>query len=1030
MKPIKLTMTAFGPYKDKEVIHFDDLGDNRLFVIAGNTGAGKTTIFDAICFALYGAASGQDRESNAMLRSDFAEDHVHTAVELLFDLKCKQYRILRQLGHVKKGNKTKTGERYEFFEMTSDGEIPCVDRQIVSEINCKMEQLIGLTQDQFKQIVMLPQGEFRKLLTSQTENKEEILRRLFKTETYQAITERLKQKKLATEEAFRQADQELKQYIAQIHATLPIREEGALFQTLEQENYNMNQVLQGLQEECRYYEGKIITDKKIYEHAYHMHDKKQKEFYQATTINERFAELNQKQARLKELELQETAHSQKKGKLEQAERAQGIILLEQQRNDWLQEEENKKRHLTEAKRNKQLIDEQVNQANINFEAEEKREPKREALRKQLDKLKEYLPIVEQIDKMNRSLIDLEKQTNQASEALYSTEQSLTKKNAQMEQVDKQINQLDQLVAKLPDLQEELITMREQYRLVRDYRKLMEQQILLKNEAKQKQKTAIQMKGNYNKLEQAWMDNQAVYLAAHLHDGEACPVCGSVDHPNKATQQREAVTKEQLEKARREFERLDGEYRDVLGKLKANQDDVRAKTTELEMHHIVITSAKQKEDQLAAAGKQLSAEVEQLKQQRNQLGERKRELEKLRSSCKELEAKYKEQQQRDHQLKLKLAQEETLYQERIQFVPENMRILSELKEQLSKTQSNLKKLEQAWEEVQKQQQKSKEEQMKASSEVTHAKKQLEEAIQKRDKAVTQFIQALEKEHFYSEESYQKAKMPESERLALKEELEQYDQTKSMLREQVQELKNVLTDKHQFDLTVIQTELNHWKEEYEAALDRLNKSKHYGQEAQALKQYIQQGIEKTTERERRLQRIADLYDTVRGQNNRKVSFERYLQIEYLEQIIAAGNERLKELSNGQYVFIRSDRQESHGKQSGLALDVYDAYTGQTRDVKTLSGGEKFNASLSLALGMSDVIQSFQGAISIDTMFIDEGFGTLDEEALNKAIDTLVDLQRSGRMIGIISHVQELKTIFPAVLEVSKSKDGSSRTKFIIK
>lgn len=195
-------MTAFGPYKDKEVIHFDDLGDNRLFVIAGNTGAGKTTIFDAICFALYGAASGQDRESNAMLRSDFAEDHVHTAVELLFDLKCKQYRILRQLGHVKKGNKTKTGERYEFFEMTSDGEIPCVDRQIVSEINCKMEQLIGLTQDQFKQIVMLPQGEFRKLLTSQTENKEEILRRLFKTETYQAITERLKQKKIGDRRSF------------------------------------------------------------------------------------------------------------------------------------------------------------------------------------------------------------------------------------------------------------------------------------------------------------------------------------------------------------------------------------------------------------------------------------------------------------------------------------------------------------------------------------------------------------------------------------------------------------------------------------------------------------------------------------------------------------------------------------------------------------------------------------------------------------------------------------------------------------
>src|SRR5699024_10699057 len=138
----------------------------------------------------------------------------------------------------------------------------------------------------------------------------------------------------------------------------------------------------------------------------------------------------------------------------------------------------------------------------------------------------------------------------------------------------------------------------------------------------------------------------------------------------------------------------------------------------------------------------------------------------------------------------------------------------------------------------------------------------------------------------------------------------------------------------------------------------------------------------------------------------------------------------LSNGQFLLMRSDRQESHGRQSGLALDVYDGYTGQTRDVKTLSGGEKFNASLCLALGMSDVIQSFQGNISINTMFIDEGFGSLDEESLNKSIETLVELQESGRMIGIISHVQELKTVFPAILEVTKTHSGYSETEFMIK
>lgn len=189
-------------------------------------------------------------------------------------------------------------------------------------------------------------------------------------------------------------------------------------------------------------------------------------------------------------------------------------------------------------------------------------------------------------------------------------------------------------------------------------------------------------------------------------------------------------------------------------------------------------------------------------------------------------------------------------------------------------------------------------------------------------------------------------------------------------------------------------------------------------------------KTAESERQFNVVADLHDVIRGQNSKKVSFERYLQIDYLDQIIDAANQRLRDLSNGQYSLIRSDRQEAHGRQSGLALDVYDEYTGQTRDVKSLSGGEKFNASLCLALGMSDVIQSFQGNISIDTMFIDEGFGSLDEESLNKSIDTLVDLQQTGRMIGVISHVKELKAIFPAILEVTKTKEGYSETRFVVK
>src|SRR5699024_4736855 len=278
MRPIKLTLIAFGPYKDKEEIDFTELGEHNLFVISGKTGSGKTTIFDGISFALYGSASGEDRDTVLMLRSQFADDNLHTAVEFIFELKGRKYRGLRELGHIKKRKKTKTkignkkrenkkktGKKYEFFEIKDDGEIPKVDRQIVSEINKKIEDLIGLTQEQFKQIVMLPQGEFRKFLTSETENKEAILRRLFKTEPYQNIEYRLKEKQDELKEVYNKDAQQLESLTKNIVATLPEREDSHLFQLLQEESYNTYQVLEELVSESEYYRKKLIQDEKDYQ---------------------------------------------------------------------------------------------------------------------------------------------------------------------------------------------------------------------------------------------------------------------------------------------------------------------------------------------------------------------------------------------------------------------------------------------------------------------------------------------------------------------------------------------------------------------------------------------------------------------------------------------------------------------------------------------------------------------------------------------------------------------------------------------
>ena len=236
MRPLKLTMIAFGPYRDEETIDFSLLEDRRLFVISGNTGAGKTSIFDAICFALYGFASGEDRSEPRMLRSQFADDETHTSVEFTFAVGRRTFRVLRQMAHRKGTNKSETGGKAELYETTSGQDVPCVDRFMVSDVNVKIEGLIGLTKEQFSQIVMLPQGEFRKLLTSDTDNKEEILRRIFRTELYRKLEDKFQQKSRELKDTLKSAQFELDVYMKQPQTVLPAREESTLQSTLRQES--------------------------------------------------------------------------------------------------------------------------------------------------------------------------------------------------------------------------------------------------------------------------------------------------------------------------------------------------------------------------------------------------------------------------------------------------------------------------------------------------------------------------------------------------------------------------------------------------------------------------------------------------------------------------------------------------------------------------------------------------------------------------------------------------------------------------
>lgn len=1023
-------MIAFGPYKHIETIDFKELKSNRLFVISGNTGAGKTTIFDGICFALYGSASGEDRNDSKMLRSDFAEDDIHTSVKLQFELHGRTYSIFRQMPHIKKGNKSATGERNEFYELKDEKEIPCVDRQIVSEINKKIEELVGLTRDQFSQIVMLPQGEFRKLLTSQTENKEEVLRRIFKTEPYKWISEKLKERKRLTEEQAKQEIQIRDGYVNNIKSALPDREDAILFNVLSQEHYNIYQVSSGLENESIFYEAQIKIHVEKAENAYKDHDKKQKEYYQAKSFNDQFAELDEKDIELQNLTDQVSFFEEEEKKLDQANLASTIEVHETQANEWRHDERKKRASFEQAEMTLQKENKQFEQAKLTYESEQNKKNERDEAAKLLNRLSEYLPIVKEIDKNQVELARIKTSFSALLNNLQDLETNIKITKDLKNQLSRNIREMEKETDTLTDKQQILMEMRNQGRLLNQFLKLLEDKEEKEKDFLTKEQSYQKAQKHYDVMEKAWLDSQAGFLAVHLHDGEPCPVCGSIEHPFKAQPYDKVSSREELEVLKVSLNKKNSSYREAAANLKNHQEQLQIRGQEVEQYGIHIAQAQQSYNQLVRDGKNLAEQVEALKQKRESLSRLKDTLEQHEQSLAKLEVEKEKLQEECQNQKSLYDKKQAVYQSTLQSVPENVRVLGNLEKKIKEAEKQKKLLEKNWEESQEQFQDTKKKQITASSNLIHTERQLDEVLKRKNNAEEQFKSALLKANFINEAAYNQAKLTEIEREQLKTKVELFKQNMATVKKQVEDLKGKLKGKMRVNLAVLSSELKNLKEQYELTLGALNQCKEYYKEAIELKENILAANKRVVEKENHLNIVTDLYDVVRGQNSHKISFERYLQIEFLEQIIHVANERLKRISNGQFYLMRSDRQESRGRQSGLGLDVHDSYTGQNRDVKTLSGGEKFNASLCLALGLADVIQSYQGGVSIETMFIDEGFGSLDEESLNKAIDTLIDLQKSGRMVGVISHVQELKNTIPAILEVKKNKQGYSQTQFIIK
>lgn len=1029
MKPVTLTMTGFGPYKGTETVDFRELEDNRLFVISGATGSGKTTIFDGICFALYGQASGEDRTDIRAMRSDFADSETQTAVELTFEIHNKTYRVMRQIPYVKTGNKNETVARCELYQQTEDGEVPIVDRQIVSEINIKVEDLIGFTLAQFSQIVMLPQGEFRKFLTSDTENKETIMRKIFRTEPYREIVDQLKVKKDKAQAALVNENQESKGLTKQIASLLPERD-STIFAVLANENNNVNQVVEGLKEELLFYNEKTILEKNRYEAAYKNHAEMSSNYHVTEGINERFAELEHRNTTFTKLSKQIPFMKQESKRLEDAEHAVSIEQIEFQFVELKQEVATKAAHLEKTAQTFQVETKNLEQIEAQYKIEEEKQPEREKITESLIRLNDSLPLVSELESKKEALAIINGELNSLKIKLNETvkkadveTETVTLLKAEIEQLDKKLTIFDEQV--------ELLTKTtENSRIVDEYVLLKVQTVRFEEEKTKHEITYVHDKKEYEKLATDWLANEAATLAETLHDGESCPVCGSVDHLMKAHRGNVEVTKDELEVANKALSKVEGEYRTAVANYQSAINQLESKQINLARIEINVENIESESSKLHAMKKTVEDEVGELRKSRKQLTKLKEELNLQSKIADDLMQNKLELERGVLERSASLKTSQSIFEHTLHSIPEDVRELKVLEQRIAESNTKKSNLDYAWKTAQKRREDGRERVTSSKSANLHAQNSLVEAEKKKVATEDRFLTALKSSDFLTEKDFQAAKMDVDSRTLLKANIENFKQQFYSIREAIKELTVMLKGKEKVDLSRLDSVLTELKTAYESALKDYNSSVEYEKVSARLANKLIDSSKIEAKLEREFGKVTDLYDVVRGHNGLRLSFERYIQIEYLEQIIHSANERLRDMSNGQFELIRSDRQEMRGRQSGLGLAVYDAYTGQTRDVKTLSGGEKFNTSLCLALGMADVIQSFQGAVSIDTMFIDEGFGSLDEESLNKAIDTLIDLQKSGRMIGVISHVEELKAAFPAILEVKKSREGHSHTEFLIK
>ena len=924
MKPLKLTMSAFGSYAGKNVIDFTGQ-QQGIFLITGDTGAGKTTIFDAITYALYNQTSGGERNGN-MMRSQYAQPETETYVELEFLYRGQTYRVRRNPDY--KITKTLKNGKIREQKVPHSVELTLPDGTVFPEkknaTDAKIIEILGLTADQFSQIVMIAQGDFLKLLYTKSDERKMIFSKLFRTDVYWKIQENLRRKSMEMDERIQENDRAFEQEKSRI-MPLPEREELPLDELVERLRERLKDALK--EQNLRRANVEELN-KKITKYE---------------EINKLFVSLEKIRQTGKELEARQAESKERRQQIENARKADKVLVAEQQNLRQQQAVEQSAQAI--AKMGETLADDQEMFETLKTQLQEaEAKQKREAAdtQKKMLALEQSFPSYEALQNARSE----EQQAKKVWEDLGKTsEESFHKKAAGIAALKEQQKRQEQIVEQT--------------------KKNWEQTSLSASEAAK----------HYEHMYEAFLKEQAGILAENLSAGCPCPVCGSTVHPDPAKLSDHAVTELEVEQAK---------------KTRAAAEEKR------DMAYAAFEAEKTEKQKLAQAVEKEEADFVLAqtiaKQQR-----------------KEAEQNYVSLQKIAEQIREKLVYPS----------------LAEAKKQYAAMQ---KALEAAEQEIERKRQKVSE--LAEAMSTLKGQKLAEEENQKTAKKLAvktekEYAKLLEKSGFVSEETYHLAILPERSRSKLEREEKEYES--QCLRQQSEQklLEKQVSGKTYTDTTELNEQLKAEKQALKEAEKTYMELHTAYENDRSVLQNCAVYLEKGKKLESEDQIIKSLSKTANGRlsGSAKIDFETYIQRQYFKQIIHEANKRLLTMSNHQFILkLKEEANTGRKTNEGLDLSVYSLVTDSERDVKTLSGGESFLAALAMALGLSDIVERSAGAIHPDMMFIDEGFGSLDAQSRQQAIEVLAELAGDSRMVGIISHVTELKEQIDRKLVVSRTDKGS--------